>query len=170
MASLSYPDWMPKPLQSGFSMQPEDRRIAQSTVGTSLQRGFGGDICVAEVSLTLNALQTHWLEQFERDALVQGSRWFLFPVWYAGEVQWELCRFKTRPKASSVNGFYGTYQCSLYVKRRTELMPDCMTKLLACFHPCFFFELIEVLVAFYNKLSNVTTANVNSALAEIYED
>ena len=170
MASLSYPDWMPKPLQSGFSMQPEDRRIAQSTVGTSFQRGFGGDVCVAEVSLTLNALQAHWLEQFERNALVQGSRWFLFPVWYAGEVQWEMCRFKTRPKVSGVNGFHSTVQFSLYVQKRSNLLPECMVQIFSCWPPCFFFELHSALARLFSTLSNVTRAKVNAALAEIYED
>ena len=50
---ISWPSTMPKPLQSGFSMQPEDRRIASSTVGTSFQRGFGGDVCIAEEAVEL---------------------------------------------------------------------------------------------------------------------
>lgn len=167
---ISWPSTMPKPLQSGFSMQPEDRRIASSTVGTSFQKGFGGDVCVAEVSLTLNRAQAAWLEKFERDTLVQGSRWFMFPIWYAGEVQWEPCRFKTRPKVSSINGFHSTMQFTLYVQKRSNILPECMIKLFACFHPCFFFELLEVPAAFYGTLSNVTGASVNSALAEIYEE
>lgn len=167
---ISWPSTMPKPLQSGFSMQPEDRRIAQSTVGTSLQRGFGGDVCIAEVSLTLKRSQAASLEKFERDTLVQGSRWFLFPVWYAGEVQWEMCRFKTRPKVSSVNGFFGTYQFSLYVQKRSNLLPECMVQIFSCFHPCFFFELHKAFEKLFSTLSNVTRAKVNAALAEIYEE
>lgn len=167
---ISWPSTMPKPLQSGFSMQPEDRRIASSTVGTSFQRGFGGDVCVAEVSLMLSPAQAAWLEKFERDELVQGSRWFSFPVWYAGQVHWEDCRFKTRPKAGSLVGKHTQYQFSLYVRRRTELMPDCMVQLLACFPPCLFIQIVNGLNLFFQKLSNITTANVNSALAELYED
>ena len=170
MPSIEWPRWMPKPLQSGFSMQPEDRRIASTAVGTSFQRGFGGDACIAEVSLKLNRLQAHWLEQFERDALVQGSRWFLFPLWYAGEVHWEQCRFKTRPKASSVNGFYGTYQFSLYVRRRTELMPDCMVKVFSCFPPCWFFNFNEEMAVLFSTLSHTTAAGVEDALAGLYEE
>lgn len=169
-SSISWPVTMPKPLQSGFSMQPEDRRIASSTVGTSFQKGFGGDVCVAECTILLSPLQARWFEKWERDSLVHGTRWFSFPVWYAGQVHWEDCRFKTRPKASGKHGFYMQYQFSLYVRRRTELMPDCMAKLFACFHPCFFFELIARLKSFFGRISNVTTAKVNSALAEIYED
>lgn len=170
MASLSYPDWMPLPLQDGFAMQPEDRRIASSAVGTSFQRGFGGDVCVAEVSLKLGKTQAMWLEKFERDVIIQGSRWFLFPVWYAGEVQWEMCRFKTRPKVSSVNGFHSTVQFSLYVQKRSNLLPECMVQIFSCWPPCFFFELHKALARLFSTLSNVTRAKVNAALAEIYED
>ena len=170
MPSLSYPSWMPKPLQSGFSMQPEDRRIAQSTVGTSFQRGFGGDVCTADVMLKLNRLQAHWLEQFERDTLVQGTKWFSFPVWYAGGVHWEDCRFKTRPKLSSVDGLFSSFSFTLYVRRRSWLLPGCMVKLFACWPPCFFPELTAKLKRFYGRLSNVTAAGVDSALAEIYEE
>ena len=161
---ISWPSTMPKPLQSGFSMQPEDRRIASSTVGTSFQPGFGGDVCVAEVSLALNGAQAAWLEKFERDTLVQGAKWFSFPVWYAGEVHDELCRFKTRPKASSINGFHGIYQFSLYVRRRTDLMPDCMVKVFSCYPPCFFPEFDERMKALFSVLQGVNTRTVAEAL------
>ena len=170
MASLSYATWMPKPLQSGFSMQPEDRRTASSTVGTSFQHGFGGDVCTADVTLTLNRMQAAWLEQFERDMAVQGARWFDFPLWYGGEVHWEKCRFKTRPKLSAVDGLYSHFSFSLYVKRRSELLPDCMIELFACWPPCFFAELNAVFIKLFSSLSNVTRAKVHSALAEIYEE
>lgn len=176
MSSITWPASFPVPLQSGFSMQPEDRRITQSTVGTSFQQGFGGDVCVAEVTLQLNRDQAAWLEQFERDVARHGSVWFNFPLWYSGEVHWEQCRFKTRPKASTFNGFHGTYSFSLYVRRRTELLPDCMVKLFACWHPCFFGELedaIDLLVAefplFFEHISSITRASVNDALSEILE-
>lgn len=169
-SSISWPLWLPKPLQSGFSMQPEDRRIASSTVGTSFQQGFGGDVCIAECTVILNPQQALWFERWERDDLVHGTRWFQFPVWYAGQVYWEDCRFKTRPKASGKHGFHMQFQFSLYVRRRTELMPDCMTNILACFPPCFFVELDAGLAAVVSTLSNVTTAKVASALAEIYEE
>lgn len=169
MASLSYPEWLPKPLQSGFSMQPEDRRTASTTVGTSFQRGFGGDICVAEVTLQLNRDQATWLEQFERDVIIQGSSWFLFPLWYAGQVHWEHCRFKTRPKASTFNGIHGTYQFSLYVKKRTELMPDCMVKLFACFPPCLFPSAMVEMASIFSILSQITEAGVADALSGLTE-
>ena len=177
MAKLSYPAWMPLPLQSGFSMQPEDRRITSSTVGTSFQKGFGGDVCVADVTLTLNRLQAAWLEQFERDVMVQGSAWFDFPIWHGGEVHWEKCRFKTRPKLASVGGsLHSSFSFSLYVWKRTDMLPECMVKLLACWHPCFFGELgdaIDLLVAefslFFEHVSSITRASVNDALSEILE-
>lgn len=176
MASLSWPEWMPKPLQSGFSMQPEDRRTASSTVGTSFQQGFGGDVCVAEVSLTLNRAQAAWLEQFERDTARQGAVWFDFPLWHGGEVHWEKCRFKTRPKLGSVNGLYSSFSFSLYVWKRSDMLPGCMVKLFACWHPCFFGELedaIDLLAAefpqFFEHVSRITTASVNDALSEILE-
>lgn len=170
MARLSWPEWMPKPLQSGFSMQPEDRRIASSTVGTSFQRGFGGDVCIAEVSLTLNRLQAAWLERFERDETRQGAAWFDFPLWYGGEVHWEECRFKTRPKLQSVSGMYASYAFSLYVKKRSEIIPDCLAKILFCWPPCFFFDFHDYLEVVFSSLSAITADDVSDALAGMYEE
>lgn len=171
MASpLSWPAWMFHPLQSGFSMQPEDRRIAQSTTGTSFQKGFGGDVCTADVSVTLNRVQSAWLEQFERDVSVQGTVWFDFPLWYCGEVSFEQCRFKTRPKISGVNGLYATYSFSLYVRKRTNIMPDCLAKILLCWPPCFFFSYNSLLGDIYKFLSNTTNDAVSSALSGLYEE
>lgn len=161
---LAWPEWMPKPLQDGFSMQPEDRRIASSTVGTSFSSGFGGDVCIAECSVVLNPLQAHWLEQVERDELVHGARWFSFPLWYGGEVHWEPCRFKTRPKAGGVSGRYAKYQFTLYVRHRSELIPECLFKLFACWPPCFFFGLNGALGSMKAHLSKITNASIASAM------
>lgn len=161
---------MPYPLQAGFSMQPEDRRIAQSTIGTSFQKGFGGDVCIAEVSLRLTREQARWFDSLERDSTVQGTIWFELPIWYAGEVHFEQCRFKTRPKFTTFNGFHEDVSFSVYVRKRSELLPSCMIKLFSCWPPCFFFEFNSILIRLLSKLSNVTRAKVNSALAEIYEE
>lgn len=165
---IEWPSTMPKPLQSGFSMQPEDRRIASSAVGTAFFKGFGGDVCIADCTVQLNPLQAQWLELWERDELVHGSRWFNFPVWYAGEVHWEDCRFKTRPKASNLHGRYMQYQFSLYVRRRTELLPECMVKVFACWPPCFFFSLNGGMKRAFSTLSNITVSGVEDALAGLY--
>lgn len=123
-SSISWPASMPKPLQETFSMQPEDRRVASSAVGTSFAKGFGGDMCSADCTLLLSPAQSLWLEAFERDTLVHGTRWFSFPVWYAGQVHWEDCRFKTRPKAGRIVGKHTSYQFALHVRRRSSLSAE----------------------------------------------
>lgn len=168
--AISWPSSLPKPLQDGFLMQPEDRRTASSTVGTSFSKGFGGDVCSMDCTIVLSPAQAAVFEKFERDTLVQGSKWFEFSIWYGGEVHSELCRFKTRPKAANRHGFWMHYSFSLYVQKRSELFPECLIELLSCWHPCWFFEFNDSLLAVFNYLSHVTTPSVNSALAEIYEE
>ena len=165
MASApAWPDWMPAPLQSGFSMQPEDRRAASSVVGTAFFKGFGGDVCIAECRLVLNQLQAEWFEEWERDDLVHGSRWFSFPLWYSGEIHWEQCRFRTRPKLSGFVGKSNEYQFALYVRKRTELLPECLAKALSCWPPCFFAVFRSRLGETFSHLSTVTSASIADAM------
>ena len=168
--AISWPSSLPKPMQSGFSMQPEDRRIASSTVGTSFQKGFGGNVCSVDCTVFLSPAQAAVFEKFERDTLVNGSKWFMLPVWYGGGVHSELCRFKTRPKASNRHGLWMEYSFSLNVQKRSELFPECLIELFACWHPCFFVEFNSSMHDIFNSLSHVTVPSVNSALAEIYEE
>lgn len=168
--AFSWPSSLPKPMQSGFSMQPEDRRTASSTIGTSFSNGFGGDVCSVDCTVFLSPAQCAAFEKFERDTLVQGAKWFKFPIWYGGEVHSEFCRFKTRPKASNRHGLWMEYSFSLYVQKRSELFPDCLTRIFACWHPCWFFEFNDSLLHVFNSLSHITDQTVGSALAELYEE
>lgn len=163
-STTSWPKWMPAPQQASFSMRPEDRRIASSTVGTAFFRGFGGDVCTADCTVVLNQLQSEWLEEFERDVLVHGSKWFKFPLWYSGEVHWEKCRFKTRPKISGFTGKSTEYQFTLYVEKRSELIRECLFKLLSCWPPCFFSKFNGGIDEAFSHLSNVTASNIASAM------
>ena len=168
--AISWPSSLPKALQRNYSMQPDDRRTASSSVGTAFFEGFSGNACSADCTVFLSPSQAAVFEKFERDTLVQGTKWFLFPIWYAGGVHTELCRFKTRPKASNKHGFWMEYSFSLYIQRRSELIPECMIKLFSCWPPCFFVEFSDSLDATFRTLSHVTRQRVNSALAEMHEE
>ncbi len=173
MASqIFWPEWMPAPQQDSFSLQPEDRRLTSETeAGSIIRYQFDTDVNVAECTLILNRTQAAWFELFERDLLRQGTVWFDFPLWIGGEVVYEKCRFKTRPKAGSLIGLHTTYTFSLYVSKRSQLaFPKCLTEVFLCWPPCFFFELHKAFASLFSTLSNVTSAKVNAALAEIYEE
>lgn len=136
----TWPDWMPKPLQNGFALETEDRRTTSSTeVGSVIRVEFDTDVQVATVSMTLDQLEAAFLEKFERDILTQGSEWFYFPIWYNGEVVYELCQFKDRPKIAGVIALYTKYTFTLYVDRRSDLMPDCLTEALMEYSPYEFY-------------------------------
>ena len=123
MASMiTWPDWMPAPQQDSFSIQPEDRRLTTETeAGSIIRYQFDTDVNVADCTLVLNRTQANWFEAFERDVLMQGSIWFDFPLWIGGDVVWEKCRFKTRPKAGNLIGLHTTYTFSLYVSKRSNI-------------------------------------------------
>ena len=161
-----WPDWMPAPQQDSFSIQPEDRRLTSETeAGSIIRYQFDTDVNVAECTLILNRIQAAWFEQFERDVLKQGSVWFDFPLWIGGEVVYESCRFKTRPKAGSLIGLHTTYNFSLYVSKRSHLdLPQCLMELLACWPPCFFFTFDDALKDAFPSLSHITEQAVADAV------
>ena len=131
-----WPEWMPAPQQDSFSIQPEDRRLTSETEAGSIVRyQFDTDVLVADCTLILSPAQARWFASFERDVLRQGSIWFDFPIWEDGGVEWEACRFKTRPKAGSLIGLYTTYTFSLYVSKRSSLYDPCVMEMLACWSP-----------------------------------
>lgn len=162
-----WPEWMPAPQQDSFSIQPEDRRLTSETeAGAIIRYQFDADVNVAECTLILSRPQAAWFELFERDVLRQGSAWFNFPLWIGGEVVYEKCRFKTRPKAGSLIGLYTTYTFSLYVSKRSQLaFNDCLMRLFVCWPPCFFVRLDKELSKVFLPLSHIT----NTALADALE-
>ena len=164
---LCWPEWMPAPQQDSFSIQPEDRRLTSETEAGSIVRyQFGTDVNVADCTLILNRVQSAWFEQFERSVLRQGSVWFDFPLWIGGEVVYESCRFKTRPKAGSLIGLHTTYTFSLYVSKRSQLaFPVCLAEVFVCWPPCFFFEFDDALREALGVLSHVTQAGLEDALS-----
>lgn len=168
MASYNFwPDWMPAPQQDSFSIQPEDRRLTSETeVGSIIRYQFDTDVNVADCTLILNRTQAAWFELFERDILRQGSVWFDFPLWIGGEVVFETCRFKTRPKAGSLIGLHTTYTFQLYVSKRSQLaFPACLAEVFACWPPCFFFSFDDGLRDTFLPLSHISTQSLSDALA-----
>lgn len=162
-----WPDWMPAPQHDSFSIQPEDRRLTSETeAGSIIRYQFDTDVNVADCTLILNRIQAAWFEQFERDVLRQGSVWFDFPLWIGGDIVYESCRFKTRPKAGSLIGLHTTYTFSLYVSKRSQLaFPKCLAEVFVCWPPCFFFGFDDALVELFPPLSNITEQAVADAVA-----
>lgn len=155
-STIVWPDWMPKPERDSFNIQPEDRReITETEVGGVIRYQFDSDINIADCKLILNPAQAKWFASFERDVLRQGSVWFSFPIWEDGDVEWEMCRFKSRPK-SSVAGHLTIYTFTLYVATRSNLYDPCLMEMLTCWSPCEAVEISENLNEAINSLRHTT--------------
>lgn len=121
---FAWPDWMPRPLQDGYSVEPEDRRLTtQTDAGTIIRREFGTNEAVAECTLVLNPMQAAWFEALEHAVLGQGSQWFEFPLWVGGEVSMHRVRFLSRPRSGGIIGNHTRYEFTLQVGERA-MLPD----------------------------------------------
>ena len=64
-----------------------------------------------------------YIEAFERDFLIQGSRWFWLPLWVAGQMTDHLVRFKTRPQLAS-KGYWRPVEARGFSERLTGKLFD----------------------------------------------
>lgn len=111
-------EWMPAPQEDSWSFQPEDLREATETeVGAIVRPQFDSDILIADCSLVLNRMQSAWFEAFEK-AVNQECLWFVFPVWYGGDLRDGVVMFKDRPKWS-VEALTTTYKLGLIIQKRS---------------------------------------------------
>ena len=127
-------DWMPAPQQDSFSFQPEDlREPTETEVGAIVRPQFSSDILTADCTLALNRMQACWFEAFEW-AMNRENLWFIFPVWYGGDIRDGMVMFKDRPKWT-VEALVTTYKFSLLVQKRSLEMDQCLLDLLECWSP-----------------------------------
>lgn len=136
-----WPEWMPAPLVDGYGVKPEDRRGRPDfDIGSQFRIEFDTDETTASCSLVLDALQSNWFEAFERDLLMQGSRWFLMALWVGGQLTDHLVRFKARPESIAKYGDHTRYSFQLDVSRREGLMSTGLVEILLIFSP---YELLD---------------------------
>lgn len=113
-----WPEWMPAPQQDSWGFQPEDlRETTETEVGAIIRPQFDSDILVADCTLVLNRMQSAWFEAFEK-SMNQENAWFVFPVWYGGELHDGTVMFKDRPKWT-VEAYTTTYKFTLLVQKRS---------------------------------------------------
>ena len=138
--TYSWPDWMPKPLQQGFTINPVERRkISDMEAGSLIRVEYDNDEMECQCSVVLDQNQAAFFESFEAQVLRQGSRWFEFPLWVSGEIQYQMVRFKARPKISQIRGYHTFYQMTLQVEKR-QLMDEGVTAILSLFGPDAFYD------------------------------
>ncbi len=122
---LRWPSWLEPSLVDSYAVNVADRRqTSEFDVGSQMRVAFSTDEATVDCSLYLDSLGSNWFEAFERDVLVQGSRWFYMPLWVGGQMVDHLVRFKTRPQmgAREAQSDYCTYTFQLEVGRRQRLM------------------------------------------------
>lgn len=118
-SSYKWPDWMPKPLISGFTLNPVERRkISEMEAGTMIRVEYDTDEFECQCSMIMDELQSAWFEAFEARNINFGSMWFEFPLWISGGIQYQFVRFKSRPKISQIRGKHTTYQMTFQVENR----------------------------------------------------
>jgi len=147
-----WPEGLPVPLIDGYGVKPEDRRgRSEFDIGSRFRLQFDTDETAASCALILDAEQSNQFEAFERDVLVQGSRWFLMPLWVAGQMLDHLVRFKTRPEMGAKIGFeWAQYSFELDVARREGLMDEDWAKFLLEADPYLFMKLEDRLQIIVN--------------------
>lgn len=143
-----WPDFMPKPQRSGFTVQVVDRRkTSEMEAGTLIRVEYDYDNIEIQCNLVLNSTQAGWFESFEQKMLRQGTRWFVFPIWVSGEIQYQKVRFKNRPKITQIIGFHTVYQVTLSGEKR-DLMDEDIVEALMWFTQ-------EFILDFSNRLHEI---------------
>ena len=147
-----WPDWLKPPLMDGYGVKPEDRRVrADFDIGSQFRIEFDTDETTASCQLWLEPIGANWLEAFERDLLVQGSRWFLMPLWVGGQMADHRVRFKARPEITEVRGHWSKYTFQLDVSRREGLMDRGLAELLLEIDPYEFMKFEDLLQIVVNE-------------------
>jgi len=118
-----WPKWMPPPLVDGYTVKPEDRRLAGDFgINSQFRVEFRTDETTAACALILDTLQANWFETFERDLLRQGHRWFFMGLWVGGQMIEHRVRFRERPAMDAKYGVeWARYSFQLDVFRREGL-------------------------------------------------
>ncbi len=130
-----WPDWMPRPQQDGFKLEPVDTRTSSDMeIGSVIREEFHTDQLVASGKLLLDRVQAAWFEGFEQRLLHQGVRWFYFPLWVSGEIQYRLVRMQKRSCLGQTQGLDSLYAVTLEVENR-ELLDDELLELLLYYTP-----------------------------------
>lgn len=130
-----WPAWMPAPQQDGFKVEPVDTRTTSDMeIGSVIREEFRTDQQVASGKLVLNQVQAAWFEGFEQRLLHQGTRWFFFPLWIAGEIQYQRVRMQKRSYLGQTAGLDSIYAVTLEVERR-DLLDDELLELLLYYSP-----------------------------------
>ena len=143
-----WPDWLRPALVDGYGVKVEDRRVRSDfDIGSQFRIEFDTDETVASCSLFLDRIQADWFEAFERDILVQGSRWFLMPLWVGGKLIDHLVRFRSRPELSEKRGDFSRYSFQLDVSKREGLMDSGLVWILMLFSP-------QELLDFHERIHN----------------
>lgn len=133
---LRWPDWMPKPQRASYSYEPTDRRSrTDMEVGSILRVNYDTDESKATCTLTLNKTQAAWFEAFEKSWLAQGSRWFEMPLQSGGEINWHTVRFAARPKATAQGPRHTTFNLTLDLEKRPDVLCPEVVEILFCMSP-----------------------------------
>lgn len=123
--TYTWPEWMPKPQQSGYDVQVSDRRTkTDMEMGGIIRAEFDVDEAVCQCKLILSPEEAAWFEAFERHLLKQGATWFRMPLWVSGQLSLHTVRFRERPKISRLVGLYTEYSFALDISVRNTLPKD----------------------------------------------
>ena len=148
-------EWMPAPQEDSWSFQPEDlRQTTETEVGAILRPQFDSDTLIADCTLVLNRMQSAWFEAFEK-AMNQEGLWFVFPVWYGGDLRDGVVMFKDRPKWT-VDALTTTYKFTVLVQKRSLEIAPCIMEMLECWTPAETLGVSAGVAETVNSLNGVT--------------
>lgn len=160
-----WPDWMPCPTVDGYGIQVVDRRInTEMEVGDTKRVEFDTDECIANCALFCDSFQASFFETFEKDILIQGSKWFSMGLWIGGQIETHSVRFKDRPQITGKTGSYTQYGFTLNVSKRGGLMDKDMAEILLEFGP----EFINSMASRLHYILHVEAPKVTNVPANIW--
>lgn len=150
-------EWMPAPQQDSFSFQPEDvRQTTETEVGAVVRPQFDTDILIADCTLVLNRMQSMWFESFEKAVSLE-NLWFIFPIWYGGDIRDARCKIKDRPKWT-VEAYTTTYKFTILVSKRSFELTPCVAEMLSCWTPqeaCLIRDMVGDAVSALNHATDI---------------
>ena len=120
-----WPEFAPV-LQDGYSFTLRDTTLVSQANLSTVRRAMFQHTDEGSIKAKIPLRQQHarLFEQWERDELNQGCRWFSIPLWISGQLQEHRARFKSRPKLDRVNGLFVQYSFELDLEQR-KLLDHC---------------------------------------------
>ena len=154
---LVWPEWAGVPLKTGYEYQPVDRRLRTDMEMSGVYRvEFDTDETLCTCNFIFNGDALAFFESFEQGLLNQGSRWFMFPLFIGGDMEYHKVRMSARPRIHQPFGKnYARVSLQLEIAKR-DLMDPCLALDLLEYTPADVREAAKLLCSILDTMGGCT--------------